>query len=101
MSDLDRPTGGPALTPGWSLHPDRLYLHCVKGTVDTATVLADPLLMAAVVDDICLSIATADWFTRLPGRWQRAERRRWDAEGERLRREGARLGERVVRAVGP
>lgn len=99
MNACDGPT--PERASRRSLHDQhgRIHLYCVASTVELAAVLDSPELMAAVVQDACLSFAVQDWFGRLPSHWHHRARVRWNAEGAFLDREKQRLAQVMEQAL--
>lgn len=100
MNRFDGPVPERVSPDGRSAGQDgRIYLYCVKSTVRLAAALDSSELMASVVQDTCLTIAVQDWFSRLPSRWHRRARSRWEAEGAFLQREKQRLAAVMEQAI--
>ncbi|MER6628953.1 hypothetical protein ABT301_12010 [Streptomyces sp. NPDC000987] len=76
-----------------------LHLPCAERTVGVEAALVLPTVMVLVVEDACAVIALRDWQRREPSRRHPLARRRWRAEGERLRAKKARIKELAAQSL--
>jgi hypothetical protein len=79
--------------------PTVLRLPCARRTVGVEAALRLPGVMVLVVEDACTVIALRDWRRREPPRLHPWARRRWWAEGRRLRAKEARIRELAAQCL--
>jgi hypothetical protein len=76
-----------------------VHLPYAERTVGVEAALQLPTVMMLVVEDACAVIALRDWQRREPSRWHPLARRRWLAEGGRLRAKKARMKELAAQSL--
>lgn len=76
-----------------------VHLPCARRTVGVEAALRLPSVMVLVVEDTCTVIALRDWERREPRRLHPWARRRWEAEGRRLRAKEERVRELAAQCL--
>jgi len=76
-----------------------VHLPCARRTVGVEAALRLPSVMVLVVEDACTVIALRDWERREPHRLRPWARRRWHAEGRRLRAKELRMRELAAQCL--
>ncbi|MFE7172918.1 hypothetical protein [Streptomyces sp. NPDC057616] len=76
-----------------------VHLPCARRTVGVEAALRLPSVMVLVVEDACTVMALHDWQRREPHRLRPLARRRWRAEGRRLRAKEERMRELAAQCL--